>query len=148
VRDTLDPMAREQQLALLLELPSDDRDRLGLPRAITSVLVTLALRALRKMSSGSVEVGAQIMESDQNLVAFWVRDSGPSITLKELPALFEPFSPARTDAPRDFSELGSGLFISSQLVAEMGGELTVRPNPDEGSLFSFTLSLPPLPRRA
>jgi signal transduction histidine kinase len=147
VRNLIEPMAREQNLTLFIELPSDDHERLGLPRAITSILITMALRAVRATEAGSIAVAVHVDGDDLSLVTFSVTDSGPMIAPERITRLFEPFAPPDAEKPYDFSPTGLGLFVCRRLLAEMGSGLAIESDTTEGTRFSFTLSLPPVPRR-
>jgi CheY-like chemotaxis protein len=56
--------------------------------------------------------------------------------------LFQPFEQADSSTTRRYGGTGLGLVISRHLAREMGGEITVRSTPGEGSSFSFIVTLP------
>jgi CheY-like chemotaxis protein/HPt (histidine-containing phosphotransfer) domain-containing protein len=70
-----------------------------------------------------------------------VSDTGIGIAPDRIAALFEPFSQEDSSTTRRFGGTGLGLAISRQLVELMGGELTARSVPGEGSVFRFTAQL-------
>ena len=69
----------------------------------------------------------------------WVRidvmDTGPGITAEQQTRLFEEFSRFSEDEPG----AGLGLAISRNLAEAMGGAITVRSRPGEGSCFTLWL---------
>lgn len=84
---------------------------------------TLTLRAVRK--GGVVEIS--------------VGDTGPGISEDALPHVFERFhrgSTARSSAP---GGAGLGLAIAASLVRSMGGDISVRSKPGEGTTFTVML---------
>jgi signal transduction histidine kinase/CheY-like chemotaxis protein len=72
-----------------------------------------------------------------------VRDNGIGIDPAAIPRLFEPFEQAGPETARRFAGSGLGLAIVKQVVAQMGGEVTVRSAPGAGSSFEVTLPLEP-----
>ena len=81
-----------------------------------------------------------------------VHDSGPGMTAQEMERVFEPFvrgeaaAHAGGSAPVAAAAGGSGLglTIAKMLTDLMGGELTVRSVPGEGTVFRVRLFLPEL----
>ncbi|KAI9130305.1 GAF domain-containing protein [Acaryochloris sp. CCMEE 5410] len=79
-------------------------------------------------------------ETIQSIV-FQVSDTGIGIVAQELSKIFLPFEQAG-HPDRYHQGTGLGLAISHNLTAMMGGKLSVISQPNEGSVFSFTLALP------
>ncbi len=75
-------------------------------------------------------------------IRFEVEDSGVGIDAESLSTIFEPFR--QTGDRRAQSEgTGSGLAISSRMVAMMGGRIEVSSQLGSGSRFWFDLDLAP-----
>ncbi len=69
---------------------------------------------------------------------FEVEDTGPGIAIEDLAVVFEPF--VQSSNGQRFQEgTGLGLSISRQYVNLMGGEIDVRSELNEGSLFQFDI---------
>jgi CheY-like chemotaxis protein/HPt (histidine-containing phosphotransfer) domain-containing protein len=77
--------------------------------------------------------------SDQSAVRVEVTDTGIGICQEALSRLFEPFTQAESSTTRKFGGTGLGLAISRRIVTALGGELTVRSTPGEGSTFTVTI---------
>ncbi|CAM2069420.1 Response regulator [Sulfidibacter corallicola] len=70
---------------------------------------------------------------------FSIRDTGIGIPKSYLPNLFKPFSQADATNARKYEGTGLGLTISKLLSEKMGGEMWVRSEEGEGSVFSFSI---------
>jgi PAS domain S-box-containing protein len=68
-----------------------------------------------------------------------VEDTGIGIPPDRLAAVFEPFEQVDNALTRTHQGSGLGLAISRRLARLMGGDLTVRSRPGEGSVFSVWL---------
>jgi len=81
-----------------------------------------------------VELGANTLPDGR--LRFWVKDNGPGITAEQQTHLFVPFQ--RLGSVRVEGH-GLGLSIVHRIVERLGGETGVESQPNQGSIFSFTL---------
>lgn len=75
-------------------------------------------------------------EEVERRVCFWVRDNGPGLTPEDQARLFTPFT--RLDQARAKGH-GLGLSIVRRIVEKLGGQVGVKSEAGQGSVFSFTL---------
>ena len=68
-----------------------------------------------------------------------VHDTGAGVPPDKLESIFEPFVQVDPDLTRTRQGTGLGLAISRELARAMGGDITVRSVPDEGSTFTVHL---------
>jgi CheY-like chemotaxis protein len=66
------------------------------------------------------------------------------VSSEQLGRLFQPFAQADDSMSRRFGGSGLGLSISQRLARMLGGELSVRSQPGQGSVFSFEVATGPL----
>jgi len=112
---------------------------LGDPGRLRQVLANLLTNAVKfTPAGGSVTLTAG---RDPGELTFTVSDTGIGIAADDLKRLFQPFEQADTTTTRRFGGTGLGLSISRQLVDLMGGTLTVKSVPGEGSSFMVRLPL-------
>jgi signal transduction histidine kinase len=101
---------------------------------IEQVVVNLLTNALRYGGGGVVEIN---VHEEGCQVRIDVRDHGKGIAPDFIERIFEPYERgARAGEPKG---LGLGLYISRQLAASHGGQLTAASAPGEGATFSLTL---------
>ena len=109
---------------------------------LRQVLINLVGNAVKFTENGSVRISTSFLphwRADQSAVILEVTDTGIGIGSDVLPRLFTPFTQAESSTNRRFGGTGLGLSISRQIVLALGGELTVRSTPGEGSSFGVTI---------
>jgi CheY-like chemotaxis protein len=96
--------------------------------------------AIKFTEKGTVSVKADVQsrESDEVLIQFSVRDTGPGVPEDKQHLIFESFCQADGSTSRKYGGTGLGLTISSRLVELMGGKIWVESKPGDGSTFYFT----------
>jgi CheY-like chemotaxis protein len=116
----------------------------GDPTRIRQVMVNLIGNAIKFTSKGRVEPTLNIEGIDEESVSvtFEVLDTGAGIPQDKLDTIFEAFAQADGSNSRRHGGTGLGLAISKQLADLMKGKISVTSMLDQGSTFTFQLSLP------
>jgi signal transduction histidine kinase/PleD family two-component response regulator len=134
--------ACEKKLELITEIDDDVPTALrGDPLRLRQVLLNLLGNALKFTTRGEIflKVLLQRQHDDTVELGFEVHDTGIGIPDDALPRLFQPFSQADESTTRRFGGTGLGLAISRRLVEAMGGSMSVRSQPGQGSTFAFAV---------
>ena len=136
----LEPQAVAQRISLRVEWTPASRARLlGDGQRIQQVLVNLLSNAVKFTERGHVVLR---ITSQGARHVFEVSDTGIGLTPEQISRLFQPFEQADNSSTRRHGGTGLGLVISRHLAREMGGDITVRSTPGQGSTFSFSVTLP------
>jgi signal transduction histidine kinase len=122
-----------------------ERNYDSLPRQLTTdvvllrrVLTNLLSNALKFTDSGAVSLlGRRVRDA----VAISVRDTGLGIRADDQLRLFTKFAQLEQTKTKRHAGTGLGLAIVKDLVALLGGSITVRSEPGVGSDFEVSLPL-------
>jgi signal transduction histidine kinase len=133
VRTALEPLAADKRLAFTLDLPRELPLGRGDGRRLTQVLINLVGNAIKFTDVGEVAVK---VEADNGSFNVFVRDTGPGISARDQPGLFQRADNAITGKN---GGTGLGLAISKRIVEMHGGTIWVESRPGQGSTFAFTL---------
>lgn len=134
--------ANKKNLELMLTFDDD------VPRVINSdvhrlkqILVNLINNAIKFTIEGEIllHIAVKQRNNDKVVLEFSVKDTGIGIPKDKLASLFQSFSQVDASIARRFEGTGLGLAISKQLVTLLGGEIDVKSEVDEGSVFFFTI---------
>lgn len=82
------------------------------------------------------------MSYAREMAHFEIEDTGPGMSTVELERVFEPFARGGSAGADPAGGTGLGLTISKMLTDLMGGEMTVRSTPGQGTVFRIRLFLP------
>lgn len=135
----VEPLARDKGLALTCELdPGVAPGYVGDQARIRQILLNLIGNALKFTDRG--EVALKVATDDQG-VAFSVRDTGPGIAAKDHEAIFERFHQIDQNNHRQYGGTGLGLAISRELAYLMGGDITLESELGAGSTFTLRIPL-------
>jgi signal transduction histidine kinase len=141
VRETIElmaPRAKELGIELTIELdeslPQCPADPEGIHRALLNI-VGNALDAVEDVESPRVNVST-MQESDGGWVRLEVNDNGPGIPPEKINDIFRPF--VSTKGARG---TGLGLAVSRKILREHGGDILIRSQPGQGSIFILRLPL-------
>lgn len=136
VRDVVDKMSERPEnigYTIAIEAPQEivgEWDRFRLEQVITN----LVSNAMKYGMGRPLEVR---VTNDGKAAALSVRDRGIGISKEDQARIFERFERAVPGAR--FSGLGLGLYITKEIAALHGGEVTVQSAPGEGSVFTVRL---------
>ncbi len=110
---------------------------------LNQILLNLLSNAYKFTELGEVKLEVKVLDEseDQLKVKFSVFDTGIGIDKSEIESIFQEFKQANPSIRKKYGGTGLGLYISRQLVALLGGKLSVNSKKGEGSEFFFSLDL-------
>jgi len=130
-------MRKPDEIDLRLVAPSRPRPLRCDPPRLRQVLVNLVENAIKySPSGGRVEVRITDLA---DRVRVDVHDEGLGIPPSEQTRIFEKFYRLDADMTLGVGGSGLGLYISREIVEQMGGSLSVRSRRGAGSTFTLTL---------
>jgi signal transduction histidine kinase/CheY-like chemotaxis protein len=137
--------ADSKGLWLKLEaLSIDSINVMGDPYRLKQILNNLISNALKFTENGGVTIKYNtVLTGEVVRLNVDVIDTGIGIEESAIAHLFDPFSQADSSTTRKFGGSGLGLAITKQLCKLMGGEISVISTLEEGSVFSFFVTLIP-----
>ena len=131
------PQLEERSVTVTLDLPGALPSVALDPAQMEQVFFNLLKNALEAVrDGGSIDI---VLSSDDNDVITTVRDDGQGMTPEQVAHLFEPYRTSKEHGT------GLGLMISSRIVRDHGGSISVESEPGEGT--AFTIRLPRIERR-
>ncbi len=114
-------------------------------KRLRQILINLIGNAVKFTRSGQVMFR---VDYSREMARFEIADTGPGMDEAELARIFEPFVRGTAAGGNASTGTGLGLTIARMLCGLMGGDLTVRSAPGQGSCFTVRLYLPELQARA
>ena len=138
---TLSARANQKGLEIVFNVEHNVPDALiGDPGRLRQILINLTGNAVKFSESGEISVVIRLVEHETEgiLLGFEVTDCGIGITPEQQGRIFEAFEQGDASTTKLFGGTGLGLAISKRLVNVMGGTISVKSTPGEGSCFSFT----------
>lgn len=136
--DFFRPQANQKGIELTIseQIPQDraliETDK----NKVESILSNLFKNAIKFTEEGSIRLGNYIKD---DLLVFYVKDTGCGIPAEKIDSVFERFVQADTKLTRAHEGSGLGLTISKAYVRLLGGEIWVESEPGKGSTFYFSI---------
>jgi signal transduction histidine kinase/ActR/RegA family two-component response regulator len=111
---------------------------------LRQVLINLMANAIKFTHKGHVRISVLCTHktTSECTLEFHVEDTGIGITKSAQEIIFKEFMQADGSHTRKYGGTGLGLAISRRIVEKMGSVLTVSSEPDNGSVFSFRITVP------
>lgn len=144
VADMITPKCAEGHVELLVRFEEGTpRFVNGDPGRLRQILLNLLSNAAKFTSEGHILLRIWSQSSQEGRVALHceVEDTGVGIPENKRAIIFNKFDQADTSTTRRYGGTGLGLSICSDLIAMMGGDITVDSEVDKGSTFRFHVNL-------
>lgn len=115
------------------------------PVRFRQILFNLVGNAVKFTERGRVAVSLNFRqrESAPGELVGEVSDSGIGMSSAEVRSIFEAFGQAHSAIHRQYGGSGLGLAICRSILEAMGGSISVKSTPGEGSTFTFRLPVKP-----
>jgi signal transduction histidine kinase/CheY-like chemotaxis protein len=148
IENTIAPLAEENDNTFTIESAPELGMMFSDLTKVRQCLLNLSSNACRFTNNGRIILRARrVEEPDRDWIEFAVEDTGKGLDEHELDKVFEAFVQVDDARTPDAGGTGLGLTITRTFCRMLGGSISVRSEPDEGS--EFTMRLPArLPRRS
>ena len=135
--------AEERDVTLSVSFSEAAKGRvLGDGVRITQIVSNLVSNAVKFTPQGAVDVRVDLTSgAEGERLRIEVQDTGIGFDPETAQRLFNPFVQADDTISREFGGTGLGLSICRSLAELMGGEISARSAPGEGSLFTVVLPI-------
>jgi two-component system phosphate regulon sensor histidine kinase PhoR len=148
VADGLEPLARERQVAVDIDLPDEPVSIAGDREELLRLFENLIENALKYGASGGRVIVSLILAASGEGVAevrVMVRDFGPGIAPEHLPRLTERFYRVDVGDSRAQGGTGLGLSLVKHILNRHRGRLLIESVPKNGATFTacFPQAKPP-----
>ncbi len=136
--ETIMPMVRKKQLVYENNIASDVPGIVTDRTKLKQILLNLLSNAIKFTPKGTVRVEASLHDGR---VRVSVTDSGIGIKPEHLEVIFDDFRQLDQSHTREYGGTGLGLSITKNLLALLGGFVTVESKYGEGSRFTVDLPI-------
>ncbi|MEO5890295.1 MAG: response regulator, partial [Ferruginibacter sp.] len=115
----------------------------GDPGRLNQIMINLIGNAVKFTEQGEINVNIDLLKEDTQSVTleFSVTDTGIGIAEDKVESVFDRFMQVSGASTRKYGGTGLGLTITRQLIELQGGSIHVTSKKDEGSIFTFYLTI-------
>jgi len=142
VVDMFEAQALKKAIRVNLQLdPEIPATLLGDPKRLKQIMANIIGNAVKFTPQGSVTVTVERLHASNDAIrlAFCVRDTGIGMSEQEQAMIFERFTQADSNITRRFGGSGLGTTIAKNLTELMGGAISLKSQPDQGTVFLLQL---------
>jgi signal transduction histidine kinase len=148
IRDVVEiqkPKIDKKKLNMKLNLDTQELFAYADPIRVIEILNNFLENAVKYTDKGSIEIETK---KDENKIYISIKDTGRGIKKKDIKRLGEKFFRTEQYTSSEFNDdfdivnpggIGLGLYISFNLIKEMGGDINIKSKLKEGSTFTFWL---------
>jgi signal transduction histidine kinase len=113
----------------------------GSRRALRSIILNLALNAIKFTESGTVTITLRRVSTSagRESIGIEVADTGPGISQAMVDQATKPFAQLSNSSERHHRGVGLGLTIVQHTIAAIGGKLELHSTPGKGARFVVTV---------
>ncbi|WP_413582797.1 ATP-binding protein [Bdellovibrio sp. HCB288] len=136
--------AKEKGLSLKVVVhPEVQSFYIGDSDRLRQVLINLLNNAIKFTHQGTITLTISPNDTPRTgNILFSVSDTGIGVSKQKFKDIFRPFTQADPTTTRRYGGTGLGLSISQKIVTLMGGAIWLESEPNIGSTFYFTASMP------
>lgn len=138
VLDVFEVEFKVKEMKLVVNVPAGLPPLWCSPSHVVQVITNLIANALAYTPAGG-QIGVTAGQDEPEMVWFQISDTGTGIAPEEMPRLFERFFRGRAANQSRSPGTGLGLAISKEIVAQLGGEIGVASQPEQGTTFTIWL---------
>jgi two-component system aerobic respiration control sensor histidine kinase ArcB len=140
------PAARLKKIRLFVHYAQSLPDGvLGDAYRIQRVLINLISNAIKFTTQGYVKIHIRAEKrmntKREKIICFTIRDSGMGIPAEKIDSIYEKFSKITPSNKGLYKGSGLGLKIVKQFIEEMGGDIAVNSQLNQGTTFQVFLPL-------
>jgi len=140
LRGMLRPLLVSTKVELLFEDPVQPITMMTDEAKLSQILRNFISNALKFTETGHVKLSA-VLIAHGDMVRFDVEDTGIGIAEEHQQIVFEEFSQVENRLQHKIKGTGLGLPLCRRLAALLGGSVSLRSTPGQGSTFSTTIPL-------
>ncbi len=122
-------------ISMVCDVPEKLPPVMGDFNLLQQCIINLIFNAADAMNGGGDLTLAATYDDAAHQVALLVKDSGPGISSRDLPHIFEPFYTTKTEG----HGVGLGLSTVFGIMEQHGGSVRAESPPGEGATFTLTL---------
>ena len=135
VEDTIRPLIQQQGNELRVEQPEEPVTLSTDVLKLKQCLINLLGNAAKFTHKGKLRMVARVKG---NLLQVEVHDTGIGMSVEQMSMIFIPFTQADGSTTRKYGGTGLGLTLARRFAQLLGGDIQVRSEPDQGSVFTLT----------
>lgn len=113
------------------------------PAKLRQIMINIISNAIKFTSEGEILIKLSVkslnLKDNQNFLLFEIKDTGIGIATEDLERIFQPFIQIG-----QHEGTGLGLAITKRYVQLLGGDISAKSVPSDGSTFSFTIAYKPV----